>query len=116
MKDSATALKDQLTHIIKLSITSNTVPEEVFKSARVRPLFKKNSRSDVGYYRPVSILCVSSKILEKAVFTQVDLYLRENNILYDYQSAFRNSFSTETCLIHLTDYIQNQVSEGNYTG
>ena len=115
LKDGATALKDQLTHIINLSITTSTVPEE-FKSARVRPLFKKNSRSDVGNYRPVSILCVSSKILEKAVFTQVDSYLRENNILYSYQSGFRNSFSTDTCLIHLTDYIQNQVSKGNYTG
>ena len=41
LKDGATALKDQLTHIINLSITSNTVPEE-FKSARVRSLFKKN--------------------------------------------------------------------------
>ena len=52
---------------------SNTVPEE-FKSARVRPLLEKNSWSDVGNYRPVSILCVSSKILEKAVFTHVDSY------------------------------------------
>ena len=101
--------------VIFVYITSNTVPEE-FKSAHVRPLFKKNSRSDVGNYRPVSILCVSSKILEKAVFTKVDSYLRENNILYDYQYGFRNSFSTDICLIHLTDYIQNQVSKGNYTG
>ena len=98
-----------------LSITTNTVPEE-FKCARVRPLFKKNSRSDVGNYRPVSILCIASKILEKAVFVQVDSYLRENNILYGYQSGFRNSFSTDTCLIHLTDYIKNQTSNGNYTG
>ena len=98
-----------------MSITTSTVPEE-FKSARVRPLFKKNSRSDVGNYRPVSILCISSKILEKAVFTQVDSYLREHNILYSHQSGFRKSFSTDTCLIHLTDYIQNQVSKGNYTG
>ena len=56
------------------------------------------------------------KFLKKAVFTQVDSYLRENNILYDYQSGFGNSFSTDTCLIHLTDYIQNQVYKANYTG
>ena len=115
LKDDASGLKDQLTHIVNLSITSGTVPEEL-KSARVRPLFKKNSRSDVGNYRPVSILCIVSTILEKADFVQVDTYLRDNNILYEYQSGFRNSFSTDTCLIHLTDYIKQQTSQGNYTG
>ena len=31
-------------------------------------------------------------------------------------TGFRNSFSTDTCLIHLTDNIKNQISKGNYTG
>ena len=56
------------------------------------------------------------KFLKKLFLPRFDSYLRENNILYDYQSGFRNSFSTDTCLIHLTDYIQNQVSKGKYTG
>ena len=50
-----------------MSITSGKVPGEL-KSARVKPLFKKNCRSEVGNYRPVSILCVVSKILERAVY------------------------------------------------
>ena len=37
-------------------------------------------------------------------------------MLYDFQSGFRGAFSTDTCLIHLTDYIRNQMSAGNYTG
>jgi len=115
LKDGAVLLKDQLTHIVNVSITTNVVPKE-FKSARVRPLFKKSSRSDVGNYRPVSILCVTSKLLEKAVYIQLESYLKEKNILYDFQSGFRGAFSTDTCLIHLTDYIRNQMSVGNYTG
>ena len=100
---------------MNVSITTNVVPKE-FKAARVRPLFKKNSRLDVGNYRPVSILCIASKLLEKAVYTQLESYLKEKNILYDFQSGFRGPFSTDTCLIHLTDYIRNQLSGGNYTG
>ena len=42
--------------------------------------------------------------------------LGENNILYDFQSGFRGSFSTDTCLIHLSDHIRTQMSLGNYTG
>ena len=38
------------------------------KIARVKPLYKKNSNLDVGNYRPVSILSVVSKILEKAIY------------------------------------------------
>ena len=40
LKDGAVLLKDQLTHIVNVSITTNVVPKE-FKSARVRSLFKK---------------------------------------------------------------------------
>ena len=102
-----------MTHIINLSITSSSVPKD-FKTARVKPLFEKNDRSDVGNYRPVSIVSVASKILERAVYVQLESYLRENSIFYGFQSGFRGSFSSDTCLTHLTDYIQTSV--GNYAG
>ena len=46
----------------------------------------------------MSILSVVSKILEKAVYVQFEAHLIENNIIYEYQSGFSSSFSTETCL------------------
>ena len=67
LRDGAIAIKDHLAHIINLSISSASVPND-FKSAQVKPLFKKNERSEVGNYRPVSILSVSSKILERAIY------------------------------------------------
>ena len=82
----------------------------------MKPLFKKNSRSEVGNYRPVSILSVVSKLLEKAVYVQLESYLTENNLLYNLQSGFRGSYSTDTCLTYLTDHIRSQMSAGNYTG
>ena len=82
-----------------MSISDNCVPDAM-EIARVKPLYKKNSNLDVGNYRPVSILSVVSKILEKAIYIQLEAYLVKNNI-YDYQSGFRSSVSTDTCLIHL---------------
>ena len=79
-KDGAVVIKDHITFIINLSITSNSVPTDM-KFARVRPLFKKNSKSDVGNYRPVSILSVVSTILEKAVYNQLKEYLSEKNLI-----------------------------------
>ena len=86
------------------------------KVAKVKPLFKKKSRLEVGNYRPVSILPVASKILEKAVFVQLNRYLTENNILYEFQSGFRGKYSTNTCLLYLQDHIRKQISNGLYTG
>ena len=115
LKDGATELKTLITHIVNLSISSNTVPDD-FKIARVQPIFKKNGRSVVSNFRPISILPIISKLLERAVYVQVEEHFRENNILYDFQSGFRGSFSTDTCLIHLSDHIRTQMSLGNYTG
>ena len=86
------------------------------KQARVKPLFKKGSPLQVGNYRPVSILSVVSKILEKSIYCQLKEFLQYNNMLYEFQSGFRSKFPTDTCLIHLLDQIRDNNSKGLYTG
>ena len=61
LRDAADSIIELVTHIINMSITSETVP--AFKEAKVVHPFKKGSTLDPGNYRPVSILCVLSKIL-----------------------------------------------------
>ena len=64
----------------------------------------------------MSVLSVVSKILEKSVYIQLEEYLVNKNLLFDFQSGFRNRYSTDTCLTYLTDYIKTQTSKGLYTG
>ena len=80
VKDAASVFKNPIGHIINLSIEKNVVPKDL-TNARVVPLFKKNKRSEVGNYRPVSVLSVVSKILEKAVYTQLEDYLAKKKFL-----------------------------------
>jgi len=54
--------------------------------------------------------------MEKVIHSQLESFLKENNILYDLQSGFRPKYSTDTCLIHLTDHIKSEMDKGNYTG
>ena len=115
LKDGAEFLVEPVSHIINLSLTSEVFPSS-FKKARVKPLYKKGSRLDVGNYRPVSILPVLSKILERAVNDQLNEYLTKKGLLYDFQSGFRKGFSTETCLMNLCDYVKMETSKGNFTG
>ena len=72
------------------------VPTELH-CARVVPLCKKNDRLSAGSYRPVSIL---KKVIEKIVFDQINLYLKEKHLNYNFQSVFRSGYSTDTCLTH----------------
>lgn len=115
LRDGAVHVIGPLTHIINLTIYHGEIPKDL-KTARVVPLHKKKSKTEVGNYRPVSVLTVVSKVLERVIYNQVQDYLQQKELLYDYQSGFRPSFSTDTCLIHLTDHIKNQIDKGNYTG
>ena len=113
--DGADVLTKLITHLVNLSIKSKTVPL-CTKSAKVTPIYKKNSKLEVGNYRPISILPALSKILEKAVYHQVETHCRENNLLYSLQSGFRTNHSTGTCLTYLHDYIRTEITDGKYVG
>ena len=67
-------------------------------------------------YRPISILPVLSKILEKAVNSQLQQYLKKFDILSPTQSGFRQHHSTESAVIYFTDEIRRHADAGRLTG
>jgi hypothetical protein len=77
---------------------------------------KKNSPLEVGNYRPISILSIVSKILERSGYKQLVEFLQESKILYHLQSGFRQKYSTDTYLIYLLDYLRTNNAKGLYTG
>lgn len=64
----------------------------------------------------ISVLPVLSQILEKHVARSLFNFLRNNNLLYELQSAFRSGHSTETALIRLTDQILLNMDNYEVTG
>ena len=77
--------------------------------AKVTPVFKKGSRQDKDYYRPISVLSIFSKIFEKAMFKCLYGYLESHNILYPLQFGFRQKCSTNHALIQITESIRNSI-------
>ena len=104
LKQSYNALSQPLTHIINLSLMQGTVPYEL-KKAIVKPIFKKHDKKEFTNYRPISILPLFSKVIEKVVYKRIFDFLTANNVLYDYQFGFRPKYSTNMALIQIVDKI-----------
>ena len=100
---------------VNLSMTLGSFPDAC-KIAKVKPLFKKGSKTDPSNYRPISLLPLLPKVFERVVLNQTEEFLSLNKVLYDYQSGFRKNHSTDTCLSFLNDKILKGFDDGLLTG
>ena len=91
-----------LTHIVNLSIATGVFPT-FWKKSKIIPLHKKEDLLNPKNYRPVAIIPIFSKILEKIVFNQVVEYLATNNLIHPNHHAYRADHNTTTALIQLYD-------------
>ena len=65
-------------------------------------------------YRPVSVLPVLSKLLERLMYNRLIHYLNENRLLYKLQFGFQKGKSTEMALIVLMDHLSEALDKGVY--
>ena len=100
IKEGGQTMKAVLLYIFKMSLETGEFPT-CWKQANVIPLYKKESMTNVNNYRPVSLLCVASKVFERIVFKYVFNHFKENFIINNFQSGFQSGRSTVTQLLEL---------------
>nr|CAI5863097.1 unnamed protein product [Callosobruchus analis] len=93
-----------ITHIINSCLESGYFPKR-WREAIVIPVPKNSSPSNFNDLRPISLLPLFSKLLEKIVQTQLVSYCNELSIIPSHQSGFRAGHSTNTALLNITDNI-----------
>ena len=110
-------LAPAICHIINLSISSKTFPDQ-WKWHKVVPLLKSSNCDKMmpNSYRPVALLPVVSKVLEKAVFNQLVEYLEKNGLIHPNLHGSRAGHSTATALMQLCDAWLEEVEIGNLVG
>jgi hypothetical protein len=105
-------LSEPISHLCNTSFETGTFPE-LFKKAIVIPIHKSGDKSLITNYRPISLLSVLSKVLEKLVNKRLTLYLESNNFLSINQFGFRQKKSSEDSILKLTNNITNYIDSGD---
>ena len=104
LKDGTKLLTTPVTQLCNPSISSRRFPDAC-KIAKLKPLFKKGTKTDPKNYRPISLLPLISIVLERAMHEQTTEFLEKHKILYKFQAGFRKTIQpTFACFILLIKY------------
>ena len=113
IKASYSLLVKPLTYIYNLSFYSGVVPD-IWKIAKVIPIFKSGDRSDTNNYRPISLLSCFEKIMERLLAKRILSFVRKHKILYRLQFGFREGHSTTHALLELLEKIYTNLDDGKF--
>lgn len=109
VKKLAAKLVPLLVHLIAIIFATGTYPS-TFKVAVVTPIFKSGSKLSVDNYRPISVLPILNKIVERVLHKRLLGFLDKRlQLLYSHQYGFRPKSSTEIAAIELSNTIMRAI-------
>lgn len=110
LKQTFISILDPITHIANSSMTTGIFPSNM-KIAKVIPVYKKGKQNQFNNYRPISLLPVFSKILERLIYNRLYKFLMSNKILSPCQYGFQRNKSTELAVLEMQDRIIHHLSK-----
>lgn len=111
LKEASDILKRPLCKLFNLSLSKCYFPSD-WKNANVIPVFKKDCPSFVKNYRPISLISVIGKVMERCVYKHVYNFLLENGIITFNQSGFTPGDSAINQLLFITNEFGKALDEG----
>ena len=98
VKECIHYIVNPLCDIFNMSLSSGIVPDQL-KTAKIVPLFKKDNPEFIENYRPVALLSIFAKLLERLMYNRLYDFLTQHNILILEQFGFRKK------LFHLSECV-----------
>ena len=112
IKASFLSIVKPLVHIYNTSFDTGVVPD-IWKIAKVIPIFKNGERTDPANYRPISLLSCFEKIMERLMASRVISFLKKHKVMYELQFGFREGHSTIHALLELLDRVYSNLDTKN---
>jgi hypothetical protein len=104
LKECRTELAEPIKNLFNQSVETSTLPNE-WKTANVVPIHKKGPKTEVSNYRPVSLLPIISKVLERCILNKIIDIISPH--ISRMQHGFMKGKSTTTQIISVLNNIQN---------
>jgi len=101
-------LDDIINRLKKLNINKSPGPDSIhprilYETADITPIYKKGSRSDPGYYRPVSLTSIVCKLMESIIRDSIMAHFKTNKLFTNKQFGFIKGRSTTLQLLQILD-------------
>lgn len=111
--------KDTITKAICILIDKMIEEEkwpDFLKTQVLRPLHKKGVKTDINNYRPISLLSIINKIIEKFFANKINEFLNKFKLLTDNQYGYQKNKGTTNLLVEINEIIASALNDGKYVG
>ena len=110
LRDAFLAISEKITELFNCSFISSQIPAS-WKVAKVTPLQKPGNTKDVSNLRPVSLLPLPSKLIEKNVHNRIYNHCNANKLLDEMQGGFRPNHSTTSTTAYFFNDLYKAINE-----
>ena len=110
LKELNSELAEPLCNLFNLSLEKGIIPAD-WREGEITAIFKKGSRLEPGNYRPVSLTCITCKILESLVRDQIVNFFNDNNLYSNCQFGFRQKRSCASQLLCVMEDFSKYMDE-----
>lgn len=104
---------DIIVNLINTTLSSGIFPDEL-KIAKITPIFKKGSHTELGNYRPISVLTTFSKIVEKVIKSRTIAFVEKYFKFDKYQYGFQKKSNTLGATTDLVEHITEELDKNKY--
>ena len=115
LKIAAPVISKSLAKIFNKSLLVGSFPVG-WKISKVAPIFRAGVKSEMGNYRPISVLLTVARVFERLVYDQSSYFMEQNKYLSQYQSGFRKFHSTTTAMLKSSHDCLLNMDKGLYNG
>ena len=110
LKSISSIISSSISDVFNSSVLQGTFPSSL-KIGKVIPIYKKGSQLDVKNYRPVTVLPVISKVIERLMYNRLYEFIECERLLNEAQFGFRRSKSTQDAILKFLEKIYRDINE-----
>jgi Reverse transcriptase (RNA-dependent DNA polymerase) len=103
-----------ISHIVNLCFTTGVFPD-IFKTAIIKPIYKKGEKTLLNNYRPISVLNNISKLIEKCIKHRLYSFMEYFRLFSPNQNGFRKCMGTSDAIMKFTEKIHKEIDNNKKT-